>query len=64
MNWLDEQVARERHEDDAKRALREAEIQKLLNSEAKNDKANKNKLRNAVGGKMVEWGERLQDKES
>lgn len=59
MSWLDEQYQRERREDDLRAARRDAEIEHLL--ENKKGKEKPKKVRNALGNKLVEWGERLQD---
>lgn len=59
MSWLDEQYHRERREDDLRAARRDAEIEALL--ETKKGKEKPKKVRNALGSKLVEWGERLQD---
>jgi hypothetical protein len=59
MNWLDEQYQRERNADDLRAAQRDAEIEALL--ENKKGKEKPKKVRNALGSKLVEWGERMQD---
>jgi hypothetical protein len=59
MNWLDEQYQNERRADDLRAAQRQAEIDALL--PRKYRPAKPRQVRRAVGNKLVEWGERLQE---
>lgn len=59
MNWLNEQYANERYQD----ARREAECRVEANALLAESQppAESNRIRQAVGGKLIEWGKRLQD---
>lgn len=59
MNWLNEQYANERYEEAVREGERDAEINALL-AESQTD-AEQNSLRQALGGKLIEWGKRLQE---
>lgn len=59
MNWLNEQYANERYQE----AVREAERDTAINALLANSQTDveQNTLRQALGGKLIEWGKRLQD---
>ncbi|MCC7163754.1 MAG: hypothetical protein IT331_14765 [Anaerolineae bacterium] len=65
MNWLVEQYERERRADELREAQRVAKFRMLLaQDEDKNQNKNKpddKKVRRALGSKLIEWGEQLQD---
>jgi hypothetical protein len=64
MNWLNERYEQERREDEVRAMLHDAEIEALLADAKAQGKAKNKKVRKAVGSKLVEWGERLQDTQS
>lgn len=59
MNWLDEQYAHARREQEVRELMRQAEIENLVAQT--NPQPNANNFRRAVGAKLIELGERLQD---
>lgn len=59
MNWLSEQYQKERRADELRAIQRQSEINTLL--PRKGETAKPKKVRRAVGSKLVEWGERLQE---
>ena len=59
MNWLNEQYANERYHDALREAVHDAESNALL--EDAPARSETRRLRQAVGGKLVEWGKRLQE---
>lgn len=61
MNWLNARFEQERREDEVRNLVHDAKVQALLAQSNPKGKAKNKKVRNAVGGKLVEWGERLQD---
>lgn len=67
MNWVDEQYERERRADDVREAQRAARIQALVKQDKSKDegknrgKGKDKKIRRALGSKLIEWGEQLQD---
>ena len=62
MNWLSEQYQNERRADDLRAARHEAEIEALLSD--KKPKGKPKQVRRALGSKLIELGERLQDTQS
>lgn len=58
MNWLHEQYANERYQEALREAAHDAELDALLETESDVKAEN---LRQAVGGKLIEWGKRLQE---
>lgn len=67
MNWVDEQYERERRADDVREAQRAARVKALVEGGKRKDdgknqgKGKDKKIRRALGSKLVEWGEQLQD---
>lgn len=59
MNWMHEQYQNERNKDQVREAQHNAEVDALLNKHE--GKGKPKKVRSALGSKLVEWGERLQD---
>ena len=59
MNWLNEQYANERYQQARRDAERATEINALLADSQTH--AEQNTLRQALGGKLIEWGKRLQE---
>lgn len=59
MNWLNEQYANERYQDELRQAEHDAEINALL--AASQPDAGQSNFRQALGGKLIEWGKKLQD---
>ncbi len=59
MNWLHSQFTSEQYRDDLRAAEQEAKVQALLAEAQTAQEAHS--LRNALGEKLVELGERLQD---
>lgn len=59
MNWMHEQYQLERNKDQMREAQHEAEVDALLGKNK--GKGKPKKVRSALGSKLVEWGERLQD---
>lgn len=64
MHWLNVRCDQERREDEIRALQREAEINALLRGAPQPDKKPSKNVRRAVGGKLVEWGERLQEQPS
>lgn len=64
MHWLDEQYHKERREEEVRALQREAEIQALLAQKQPKASAKDKNVRRAVGGKLIQIGERLQDAQS
>lgn len=64
MNMLEAEYARKDRENEVREVMRASEIKKLLASQQTNAKNDNQSVRNAVGSKLVEWGERLQDGQS
>lgn len=59
MNWLNEQYANERYQQALREAVHDAEINALLdNTPARSETR---RLRQTLGGKLIEWGKRLQE---
>jgi hypothetical protein len=59
MNWLNEQYANERYQEAVRQAQQETAKNTLLaTSQAATETQG---IRQAVGGKLIEWGQRLQD---
>lgn len=67
MDWISEEVERQRRADQVREAEREAKIKALLEQDkGKNNgkgkqKAKDKNMRRALGSKLIEWGEQLQD---
>lgn len=67
MNWVAEEYERERHADEVREAERAARVQALVGqAKGKDDgkdwgKGKDKKIRRALGNKLIEWGEQLQD---
>jgi|GEM_PF-4410299 hypothetical protein len=59
MNWLSEQYEKSRREDDLRAAEQEAKMNALL-ADAQ-PKPEPKRARQAIGGKLIEWGKRLQE---
>ncbi len=66
MNLLSEMVERERRADDLREAKREREKRELLERgrDKPESKSKKKQVKDALGSKLVEWGEQLQEKPS
>jgi hypothetical protein len=64
MNWLNARFEQERREDEIRALQHEAKMQALLDDARRHGKTPRKNVRRAVGGKLVEWGERLQDGQS
>ena len=60
MNWLNVQLEQARREDEVRALVQEAEIEAMLARAYPSKTKNKN-VRRALGTKLVELGERLQD---
>lgn len=63
-NWTNEQYEKQRRADDLREAARQAEIKALLTQGKSEGKPNEKKVRRAIGRKLIEVGERLQDNSS
>jgi len=67
MDWISEECERQRRADELREAERENKVKALLaQSKAKDNGKDKKKgkdkgVRRALGGKLIEWGEQLQD---
>lgn len=59
MNWLNEQYANERYQEAVRQAQQETANNALLSTSQTS--AETHSIRQAVGGKLIEWGQRLQD---
>ena len=59
MNWLNEQYANERYQQARRDAERDTEINALLADSQTDDE--QSGIRQALGGKLIEWGKRLQE---
>lgn len=59
MNWLNEQYANERYQEAVREAQQETAKNVLL--AASQTPTEDQGIRQAVGGKLIEWGKRLQD---
>lgn len=59
MNWLDEQYAHARREQEVRDLMRQAEIENLMAQT--NPQPDSKNFRRAIGAKLIELGERLQD---
>jgi hypothetical protein len=61
MNWLNEQYAKERYEDNLREIQHEQEIELLRTQAEEKPESEPRRVRKAVGGKLIELGKRLQD---
>ncbi len=62
MNWLNEQYAKERYEDNIREAQHDQEVESLrTQSTEEKPESEPRRVRQAVGGKLIELGKRLQD---
>lgn len=61
MNRLNELYAEQRRADEIREAQREADKIALLQSQSNKTNTPPRRVRQAVGGKLIEWGKRLQD---
>jgi hypothetical protein len=59
MNWLNEEYLKEHREQEVRELMRDAEIREAL--EESKPKIKSRRIRQAVGGKLIALGERLQE---
>lgn len=60
MNWLNVEFEKQRRQDELRALEQQAEIEALL-APTRPPKASRKTVRKALGNKLVEWGEKLQD---
>ena len=62
MDWLHMKYEEERHADEIRAAQHENEVNALL--AAQSNPAPSRRVRQTVGGKLIEWGKRLQENQN